>query len=127
MNSTQNIYIAVIDDDHRMCLAMSRLLRASSFQPVTYSSAEAFLTDTNRPKFACLVLDIQLQGMSGLELRKSLLAVKDFTPVIFVTELDNPQIKAQAKASGCAGYFSKTDSGTELLSALRCAINIKSG
>jgi FixJ family two-component response regulator len=106
---------------------MSRLLRASSFQPVTYSSAEAFLTDTNRPKFACLVLDIQLQGMSGLELRKSLLAVKDFTPVIFVTELDNPQIKAQAKASGCAGYFSKTDPGTELISALRCAINIKSG
>lgn len=51
---------------------MSRLLRAAHFQPITYLPAELFLLDTNRPKFDCLVLDIQLKGMTGLELSKRL-------------------------------------------------------
>ena len=122
MDATRNIYIAVIDDDDSICLSMSRLLRAAHFQPVTYSSAEAFLTDTNRPKFDCLVLDIQLKGMSGLDLRNRLLAVKNTTPVVFITAHDNPEVRAQAEASGCAGYFRKTDSGADVLAAIRRAI-----
>jgi FixJ family two-component response regulator len=77
MDSTRNIYIAVIDDDERLCLSMSRLVRAAHLQPITYLSAEAFLADTKRPKFDCLVLDIQLTGMSGLDLRRRLSAVMD--------------------------------------------------
>ena len=70
MGSTQNIYVAVVDDDESICRSFSRLLRAANFQPVTYASAEAFLADAQHPKFDCLVLDIQLEGMSGLELRR---------------------------------------------------------
>jgi FixJ family two-component response regulator len=125
MESTQNIYIAVIDDDDSICLSMSRLLRAAHLQPVTYSSAEAFLTDTNRPKFSCLVLDIQLKGMSGLDLSKRLLAVKDTTPVIFITAQDNPDVRAQAEASECAGYFRKADSGFDVLDAIRRVISVE--
>ena len=58
---------------------------AAHLQPITYLSAEAFLADTERPKFDCLVLDIQLKGMSGLELRQRLFGVMDATPVIFIT------------------------------------------
>jgi FixJ family two-component response regulator len=123
MDSTRNIYIAVIDDDESICLSMSRLLRAAHFQPITYSSAETFLTDTKRPKFDCLVLDIQLKGMSGLDLSKRLLAVKDTTPVIFITAQDNPEIRAQAEAAACAGYFRKTDSGADVLAAIRRALS----
>ena len=122
MDATRNIYIAVIDDDDSICLSMSRLLRAAHFQPVTYSSAEAFLTDKNRPKFDCLVLDIQLKGMSGLDLRMRLLAVKNTTPVVFITAHDNPGVRAEAEASGCAGYFRKTDSGADVLAAIRRTI-----
>ena len=122
MSSLRTIYIAVIDDDESTCRSMGRLLRAAHLQPVTYPSAEAFLTDTNRPMFACLVLDIQLTGMSGLDLRQRLAAVKDFTPVVFITAHDDPAVQAQAEASGCAGYFSKTNSGTEVLAAIRRAI-----
>lgn len=105
---------------------MSRLLRAAHFQPVTYLSAEAFLTDRNRPKFDCLVLDIQLQGMSGLDLSQRLLAVKDNTPVIFITAQDNPSVKAQAQAaSDCAGYFRKSDSGADVIAAIRHAISLR--
>jgi FixJ family two-component response regulator len=123
MDSTRNIYIAVIDDDESLCFSMSRLLRAAHLQPITYLSAEAFLADTKRPKFDCLVLDIQLTGMSGLDLRRRLSAVMDATPVIFITAHDDPEVRAQAEASGCAGYFRKMDSGADVLTAIRRTIN----
>lgn len=122
--TTNNIYIAVIDDDESIRLSMSRLLRAAHFQPITYSSAEAFLTDTNRPLFSCLVLDIQLKGMSGLELSERLCAVKDSTPVIFITAHDTLEARKRAEASSCASYFRKTDSGDEILAAIHRAISV---
>jgi FixJ family two-component response regulator len=118
MNS-QNIYVGVVDDDQSVCRSLSRLLRAAHFQPITYASAEEFLADTKHPKFDCLVLDIQLEGMSGLELSQRLSAVKDFTPVVFITANDDPEVRAQAMASGCHGFFRKTDSGTDVLAAIR--------
>ena len=102
---------------------MSRLLRAADFQPITYPSAEDFLEDTKRPNFDCLLLDIQLKGMSGLDLRQRLSAVRDATPVIFITAYDDPGVQAQAEASGCAGYFHKTDSGADILAAIRHVIS----
>jgi FixJ family two-component response regulator len=125
MSSPRTIYIAVIDDDESACRSMGRLLRAAHLQPVTYPSAESFLTDTNRPVFACLVLDIQLTGMSGLDLCQRLAAVKDVTPVVFITAHDDPAVRAQAEASGCAGYFRKTNSGTDILAAIRRAIGLE--
>ena len=125
MGITRTIYIAVIDDDESLCRSMSRLLRADHFQPVTYPSAEAFLEDTKRPKFDCLLLDIQLKGMSGLDLSRRLSAVKYDTPIIFITAHDDPQVRAQAEASDCAGYFRKTDSGAEVLAAIRRTISVE--
>jgi FixJ family two-component response regulator len=122
VSSSQNTYIAVVDDDESICHSFSRLLRAAHFQPITYPSAEAFLADRKHPKFDCLLLDIQLKGMSGLDLSRRLSAVKDGTPVIFITAHDDPEGRAQAEASGCAGYFRKTDAGAEVLAAIRRAI-----
>jgi FixJ family two-component response regulator len=124
MDTTRNIYIAVIDDDESLCLSMSRLLRAARLQPITYLSGESFLADTNRPKFDCLVLDIQLKGMTGLDLRRRLSAVMDATPVIFITAHEDPDVRAQAEASGCAGYFRKLDSGADVLAAIRRTISV---
>jgi FixJ family two-component response regulator len=125
MSSTRNIYIAVIDDDESVCRSMGRLLRVSNLQPITYPSAEVFLADTKRPKFDCLVLDIQLKGMSGLDLSQRLAAVKDATPFVFITAHDDPAVRAQAEASGCAGYFRKTDSGADILAAIRRVIGLE--
>ena len=122
ISSSQIIYIAVVDDDESVCHSLSRLLRAAHLQPITYPSAEAFLADKKHPRFDCLLLDIQLKGMSGVELNRRLAAVKDNTPVIFITAHDDPEARVQAEASGCAGYFRKTDSGTEVLAAIRRAI-----
>jgi FixJ family two-component response regulator len=121
MTSTQNSYIAVVDDDESICRSWSRLLRAAHFEAVTYPSAEAFLADTRHPRFECLVIDINLGGMSGLELRQRLAADEDLTPVIFITAQDEPEVRAQAEAAGCAGFFRKTDSGADVLAAIRRA------
>ena len=125
MNLPRKIYIAVIDDDESICRSMGRLLRAAHLQPITYPSAEAFLVDVKRPKFECLVLDIQLKGMSGLDLSRRLSAIKDTTPVIFITAYDDPEIREMAEATECAGYFRKTDSGADVLEALRRVIGIE--
>jgi FixJ family two-component response regulator len=125
MSSSQNIYIAVVDDDESLCRSLSRLLRAAHFQPITYPSAEVFLADTKHPKFDCLLLDIQLKGMSGVELSQRLMAVKDSTPVIFITAHDDPEVRAQAEASGCAGFFRKTEAGADILAAILRATSLE--
>lgn len=118
------IYVAVVDDDESVCRSFSRLLRLAGFQPVTYASAEALLEDVKCPRFDCLVLDVRLEGISGLELSQRLAAVKDTTPVIFITAHDDPEVQAQALAAGCAGYFRKTDPAELVLGAIRRAVGL---
>jgi FixJ family two-component response regulator len=121
------IYVAVVDDDVSACRSFSRLLRAAGFQPVTYGSAEALLEDDKRPRFDCLLLDIQLAGMSGIELSRRLAAVRDLTPIIFITAHDDPEMRSQALASGCAGYLKKTDPAEVVFDAIRRAVGMNEG
>ena len=122
MDIKTNRYVAIVDDDESICRSFSRLLRAVGFQPVTYHSAEAFLDDAKRPKFDCLLLDIQMGGISGLELKHRLSAVNDKTPVVFITAHDSPEVKEEAVSSGCAGYFGKTDSGVVIIDLIKSLV-----
>jgi len=119
MSSTTPTYVAVVDDDESLCRALGRLLRAAGIQPITYPSAEAFLAGTKHPQFDCLVLDIRLGGMSGIELGQRLVAEGGHTPFIYMTAHDDPETRARAEAAGCAAYFRKTDSAAEVLEAIR--------
>jgi FixJ family two-component response regulator len=123
MSKSKPIYVAVVDDDENLCRSLARLLRAAGFQPITYASAEAFLADTKHPQFDCLVLDIQLGGMSGIELAQRLAAEGRQTPIIFITAHDDPEAREEAEAAGCMAYFRKTDSGAEVLEAIRRCAN----
>ena len=121
MVSSKQTYIAVVDDDESVCQSFGRLLRAAGFQPITYPSAEAFLADTKQPRFDCLVLDVQLEGMSGIELAEQLQANGGSPPFIFITAHDDPTARDEAEAAGCVAYFQKTDSGADVLDAIRRA------
>ena len=125
MGADSQTYIAVVDDDESACRALSRLLRAEGLQSVAYPSAEAFLADTKRPQFDCLLLDIQLGGMSGIELHQKLKAGGSSIPVIYITAHDQPEIREQAEAVGCVAYFRKTAPGRDLLQAIRSAADRK--
>ena len=124
MSTLSNNYIAVIDDESSLCTSLSRLLRLANFQPITYPSAEAFLADDKKPRFDCLLLDIRLGGMSGLDLFRHLLAKATRPPVIFITAFDDPVMRAQAETLGCAGFFRKSTPGAEIIAAVRLAANV---
>jgi FixJ family two-component response regulator len=119
MSSVAPTYVAVVDDDEDVCRSFGRLLRAAGLQPIPYDSAESFLADTKQPQFGCLVLDIQLGGMSGIELAQQLSAAGGRTPIIFVTAHDDPEARRAAAALRCAAYFRKMDSGKEVLETIR--------
>jgi FixJ family two-component response regulator len=119
MSNITPIYVAIVDNDESVCRSFGRLLRAAGLQQVTYDSAESFLADTKHPQFGCLVLDIQLGAMSGIELAQRLAATGGHTPIIFITAHEDPETRASAEAVGCAAYFRKTDSDKEVLDAIR--------
>ena len=118
MSGSPISYIAVIDDDESLCRSLSRLLRASGFQTAIYPSGEAFLADTKRPQFDCLILDIQFDGMSGIELQKRIMASGSKVPIIFITAHDDPAVRDEAIAAGCKAFFRKTDPGEAVLAVL---------
>jgi len=112
-------YVAVIDDDASLCRSLARLLRQAGYQPITFESAEQFLADSLRTHFACLLVDIQLGGMSGIEMHRQLLALGDTTPIIYITAFDDPRAKDEAVELGAAAFFRKTDSGMDILETVR--------
>lgn len=116
-----NTYIAVVDDDLSVCKSLSRLLRLAQFEPVSYPSARDFLADHDHPPFDCLVLDVRMEGMSGIELLARLAAEATHPPVIFISALNDPVARAQAEALGCAGFFSKSTPGADIIAAIRRA------
>lgn len=118
-------YIAIVDDDEGICRSLGRLLRAAGMQPVAYSSAEALLADIRQPRFECLVLDVQLGGMSGIELNRQLALSGSVAPVIFLTAHDEPELREQAMRTHCRAYLSKIESGEVVLAAIRDAIQSK--
>jgi FixJ family two-component response regulator len=123
MCQSASTYVAVVDDDDSLCRSLRRLLRTAGFQAVTYHSAEAFLADAKRPDFDCVILDILLPGMSGIELRKQLRTEGWTIPVIFNTAHDEPEIRGRAIESGCAAYLLKTAPGEAILNAIAGAVN----
>jgi FixJ family two-component response regulator len=112
------VNVGVVDDDENLRRSFARLLRASGMRPFTYPSAEAFLAEAGHLNFDCLVLDVQLPGMSGIELHEHLNALGNETAVVFITAYDDLGSRDKACAMGCAGYFRKSDSGKDVLNAI---------
>jgi len=119
MSTTVTLYVAVVDDDENVCRSLGRLLRAAGMQPITYASAEEFLADTKHPLFDCLVLDVHLGEISGIELGRRLVAEGRYAPFICITAHEDPDTRALAEAAGCAGFFRKSESFAAVLDTIR--------
>lgn len=122
MSAVSDVCVGVVDDDESVRRSLARLLRAAGMQPTTYASAEEFRAQAPEQRFDCLVLDVQLPGMSGIDLRNRLAAEGVATPVIFVTGHDDPGLRKGAMAGPCLGYFLKTEAGRAILDAIRSTI-----
>lgn len=119
MTNSKEITVAIVDDDESVGRSLGRLLRTEGMKSTAYLSAEAFLEATPRPSFDCLVLDVRLTGISGMELHQRLIAAGEKTPVIFLTAHDDPKECEQALANGCSAYLRKTDPGTDVIGAIK--------
>jgi FixJ family two-component response regulator len=120
------IQVAVVDDDASFASALERRIRASGFEVRTYPSAEAFLAPATLSQPDCLVLDIHLGGMSGLDLQRRLHKLGASAPVIFVTAHDAPGVREEAEREGCAAYFLKPVPGQLLVEAITQAVRTHS-
>jgi FixJ family two-component response regulator len=119
MSAPAAAFVAIIDDDEIQCRALGRLVRRAGFHVLTFHSAEDFLLDPERACFGCLLVDIQLSGISGLVLHQRLLAGGVRTPVIYITGHDDSAAHAEALKTGCAGYLRKTDPSSVIIELLR--------
>ena len=117
--------VGIVDDDASHCRALARLLRASGMETSTFASAEEYLASTNGTVIDCLVLDIQLGGMSGFELQSRLATAGSAPPVVFLTAHEEPETIAHAARTGCP-FVRKTEPGSVLLDAIRRAVAVHS-
>ena len=102
-----------------MCQALSRLLRVAGHDVRKYFSAEAFLDDPEHGRARFVVADIQLPGMSGFDLQRTILQDIPALPFVFITAHDEAETRAEAKASGCVAYLRKPFPGSKLIEVIK--------
>ena len=119
--ATKNL-IAVVDDDELVRGALQRLLKASGLGTVSFGSAEDLLKSGQLPDIACLIVDIRMPGMSGLELQAKLKAERCRIPIIFITAHGDAKMRTQAMRDGAVKFLAKPFDNTVLLEAVHAAL-----
>jgi FixJ family two-component response regulator len=119
---SQNSMISIVDDDSSVREALKDLIRAMGFAVETFACAEDFLLSGLVAQTGCLITDMRMPGMSGLELHMQLLAKGTPVPMILVTAFADEKEKARALQAGVMGYLTKPFNETELLTRIRSAL-----
>ena len=100
---TKTGIIAIVDDDEPLREALGSVMKAAGFTTNTFATAEEFLNSANRRNTACLILDVRLPGMSGVELQKRLAEAKSQVPIIFVTAHGDASLRESGDPSRSRG------------------------
>lgn len=113
--------VFVVDDDASMLKSVARLLRQLGYACLLFPSAEAFANHDDFDRAICILLDIDLGDVSGIELRHRLKAANISVPVIYMTGNDTPAVREAAHQSGCLTYLTKPFSAGALIEPLKIA------
>lgn len=114
--------ITIIDDDESVRLAAESLVRSLGLGTSVFASAEAFLTSPERHRTACVITDVQMPGMSGLDLQVRLRTEGDRLPLIFITAFPEERIRTQVEAAGAIGFLAKPFGGDEMIRCIDDAL-----
>jgi len=114
--------VFIVDDDQSVQSALKDLLESAGFWAQSFGSAEEFLESDQRDRGACLVTDIRMPGMLGLELQARLIDEGSRIPIIFITARDDAKMKRQAMKAGAIGFLPKPFDDEVLLETVRAAI-----
>ena len=116
-----SLVVSIVDDDASMRTSTRRLLSTFGFRADAFASAQAFLDSGRLKDTACLILDVRMPGMDGLELQRRLASSHRRLPIIFVTAHASDEEEARAMQAGALAFLRKPVSAEALLSALRAA------
>lgn len=114
--------IAIVDDDLAIREALNDLVRSCGYESRLYPSAEEFLAEGDRKAIDCLIVDVKMPGLSGLELQDVLRREPDCPPIMFMTSYDDVRTRAAAFAGGALAFLSKPVKVDELLTHLEAAL-----
>jgi FixJ family two-component response regulator len=114
--------IAVVDDDEAIRDAIQSLLRAVGLRAAVFASAEDFLQADQRQATACLIVDVRMPRMSGLELQRQLATANSPMPIIFITAHGDAETRARALRAGAVAFLDKPFSDEVLLRAVQAAL-----
>jgi FixJ family two-component response regulator len=115
-------FVAIVDDDELMRGALQGLLKEAGFSARAFASAEEFLNSDDRRHAACLIADIRMPGMSGLDLQARLNAEQVRIPTIFITAHGDARMRMQALRSGAVEFLAKPFDDEVLLESVRAAL-----
>ena len=115
--------IAIVDDDRSVQRALKDLIESAGLSARCFASANDFLETDQRNQTACLVVDIRMPGMSGLELQAKLKAEGSRIPIIFITAHSDAKMKVQAMKAGAVEFLSKPFDNEVLLEKVRATLN----
>jgi len=118
--------IAVVDDDESMREATANLMRSAGFASETFQSADDFLKSGDPERAHCLIADVQMPGMSGLDLHTHLRTLGKSVPTLLITAYPNDKARARAIEAGVVCYLTKPFNEHELLDFVQSAIELKS-
>lgn len=111
--------VVVVEDDPSSRTALGRVLRAGGYRTAMYMSAEEYLSQPPDAPPVCMLLDIQLGGLSGLDLRRRLGERDARIPFIAITAFDDEQVRQEAEALGCVAYLRKPCEGHTIVALIR--------
>jgi FixJ family two-component response regulator len=115
------LYVAIVDDDAGVRRALARLLRLSAFDPVTFGSGTEFLSSLDIRLPDCLVVDLQMPEMTGLEVQQHLVRAGIKIPTIVITAHDGLGTRERCRSAGAAAYLLKPLQDAPLISAINAA------
>jgi FixJ family two-component response regulator len=121
-SESRSQFVAIVDDDRSVQSALKDLMESAGLPARCFGSAEEFLESDQRNQTACLVVDIRMPGMSGLELQAKLKAEVSRTPIIVITAHGDGQMKMQAMQAGAVEFLSKPFDDEVLLEKVRAAL-----
>jgi FixJ family two-component response regulator len=122
VGSSEKSRITVVDDDESVREALMGLLRSAGFGAETYASAEEFLRSGSLEETECLILDVRMPGIGGVELRRYLELAGHDIPVIFITAHGDDSTRAQALGANVVGFLAKPFDDEALLEAIERAL-----
>ena len=114
--------ISIIDDDSIVRKLIGDLINSIGYRALTFASAEQFLDSGQAAKTACLITDLQMPGLSGLDLQERLLKSGYRTPVIFVTAYPKDKARERALSAGAVAFLTKPFNGASLVRAVESAL-----